>query len=135
MTNLENELSTVNKSVDNIESLTQRIGDIPIKQPEENNQKNQPNTSNKPENNNENKGRLGFEDDKTQENNRKIITKQVQVYISVSSDIISAKMKILRDIKSQSMRIIHHYVNPLMKEDNKEESKDKNNSEVKKIET
>jgi hypothetical protein len=62
------------------------------------------------------------------------ITSHVTNYVSATTDIITAKMKIYKDIYNDKMKVIKHYIKP-DKEEKKDESDQKPKSNVKQVET
>lgn len=87
------------------------------------------------ENNSQNKSsdKMSFTDDKSETNksDNSAIIKSIQVYMSASTDILSAKMKILKDMKKEYMSILKHFVGPEKASDKDEEKKEETNTNSK----
>lgn len=143
--NVENDLKTVNTSNKNIKQIVnQTISNMPSE------------SENKPENNNSGDGeqqshehetvymlgdiyireddntgadgkKVRFEDDKKKET----MIKQVNIYLSTSTDILSTKMEIYRDIYAMYMNTIKHYIDPkiVISKDKKDDLKQNTNGE------
>ena len=70
-----------------------------------------------------------FKDDKDRESksNNTELTKHVTIYMKASTEILSAKLKILRDVYAQSMKILRHaFGSKQKKESDKKENKPTN---------
>ena len=64
-----------------------------------------------------------FKDDENRQDNNSNLTKHVTTYMKASTDILTAKMKIVKDMYAQDMETIRHFVKPSAK-DSKEDNKD-----------
>lgn len=76
-----------------------------------------------------------FEDDKDKKGGAVDITKKVTVYCKASTDVLTGKMKLLKDIYVLYIRTLKHQFKPKKKEDKKQETSENNNKTVKDIET
>ena len=112
---IEADLKTVNTSNKNIQQLanqiTQGTTTTPATPAQEENENNQNQTTNQAGNQNQEGGnKVGYKDDETQatKDNSSLI-KQISNYVGASTDILSAKMKIYRDIYALYMKTLRHY--------------------------
>lgn len=88
-------------------------------------------------------GKVEFKDPPKDENNtngnksnnvnKESITKAVTTYCSVSTDILTGKMKVVKDMYSAYMTIIKHYIHPPKKEKENEEKKPEENTSTEKV--
>lgn len=86
-------------------------------------------------------GKVEFKDPPKDENNtnenkstnKESITKAVTTYCSVSTDILTGKMKVVKDMYSAYMTIIKHYIHPPKKEKENEEKKPEENNSTEKV--
>lgn len=70
--------------------------------------------------------KVGFEDNKdASKSNNKNIVSEVTTYVKASTDILTAKMKVLKNIYGLYMRTIRHYAPPFKKKDKEESSENK----------
>lgn len=81
--------------------------------------------------------KMSFTDDKsssddTNKNDNSAMVKSIQVYMSGSTDILSAKMKILKDMKKEYMSILKHFVGPEKSSNKDEEKKEDGNTSTSK---
>lgn len=79
--------------------------------------------------------KMSFTDDKNGPNadSGSTLVKDIHVYISASTDILSAKMKIVKDIKKEYMNILKHFVGggkSNKEEDNKENTEKGNRIKI-----
>lgn len=107
---IEADLRTVNKSNTNIQQVANQITQGTTTTPTAPNQSNdQEQNDNKEEGSEEGKS-VGYKDDKqTEAGDNSSLIKQISIYMKASTDILSAKMKIYRDIYALYMKTLRHY--------------------------
>lgn len=107
--NIETDLKTVNTSNKNIQQLANQITQGTTTTPATPAQEENENKQNQAENQ-EGGNNVGYKDDETQatKDNSSLI-KQISNYVGASTDILSAKMKIYRDIYALYMKTLRHY--------------------------
>ena len=71
--------------------------------------------------------KVSFTDDPSgpDSNNKSVLIKNIQIYMSASTDVLSAKMKLLKDIKKEYMNILKHYAGSDKESDNKKNNEEK----------